>query len=329
MKRLISLLLLAALLCGCQQQEETLPSFEPAVETTVETTLPAQTEAPVEAFSFSELEYIEFLFASGAGGWGTTLTIHPDGSFTGEFYDSNMGIRDTEYSNGSVDLSDFTGQLGQPQWVNDYTCSLKIENIQYEVAPGTVEIREGIRYSYGTAYGLTDTEELLLYLPGAPISELPEGYLPWAMLYDYEGTDLPHYGIYNPSQEQGFYGTDLHIKIHSQLEAAEVAAAEIDLWLEEHYTQTDMNQAAQDKFLLWDDMLNQLWRVLKKVLPEEEMKQLTNEELQWIKDKEAAALDAAAEYDGGSMYPMVYSATLANLTKERVYELAKLLPAVD
>ena len=327
MKRMILLLLLAVLLCGCaEQQEETLPSFSAPAETT----LPAVTEATASlpAFSFGALKYTEFHFNSGAGAWGTVLVINPDGSFFGTFHDSNMGIREAEYPNGSVDLSNFTGQLGQPQWVNEYTCSLKIESIQYEVAPGTVEIRDGIRYSYGTAYGLVGTEELLLYLPGAPISELPASYLPWAFLYEYEGSDFPHYGIYNPEQEQGFYGINIIANIHDQLQTAEETIAAMDAYLETHYTQADMNMHAEEEYRIWDDLLNQLWQVLKKVLPEEEMRQLTNEELQWIKDKEAAALEAAAEYEGGSMYPMVYSGTLTQLTRERVYELLELLDAL-
>ena len=333
MKRVLLIFLAALLLCGCsQEQKETLPSFAPAEETAAaETAMPMETEetVPEADFSFSDLQYTEFHFNSGVGGWGTILTIHSDGSFTGEFYDSNMGIREEEYPNGSVDLSNFSGQLSQPQWVNEYTCWLKIESIQYEVTPGTVEIRNGIRYSYGTAYGLVGTEELLLYLPGAPIAELPASYLPWAFLYEYEDPDLPRYGIYNSEQEQGFYGLNIITNIHEQLQIAEETIAAMDAYLETHYTQAEMNAHAQEKYRIWDDLLNQQWQVLKKVLPEEEMRQLTNEELQWIKDKEATALEAAAEYEGGSLYPMVYSTTLSSLTRERVYELLELLPNSD
>lgn len=331
MKRIVSVfLLMAVLLCGCGQvHEETLPSFAPPAETAVtERTEPSQTEAalPEANFSFGELEYLEFHFNSGAGGWGTVLIIHPDGSFTGSFQDSNMGIREAEYPNGSIDLSDFSGQFSQPQWQDEYTGLLKIEDIRYEVEPGTVEIRDGVRYSYGTAYGLTETEALLLYLPGKPLDALPEEYLPWAGLYGYEGTELPHYGLYNPGHESGFYSHNILDTIRSSVEAAEEAAAEVDLWLETNYTQADMNYGAQQKYLIWDGTLNQLWQDLKGLLSDEEMRQLTNEELAWIKEKEQAALDAAAEYEGGSLYPAVYYGTLADLTKQRVYELLELLP---
>lgn len=330
MKRMILLLLTALLLCGCvQKQEETLPSFSLPEETAVtETTLPAETDIalPEAAFSFGELEYLEFHFNSGAGGWGTVLVIYPDGSFAGTFQDSNMGIREPEYPNGSVDLSNFTGQFSTPQWVNPYTCLLKIEQLQYEITPGTVEIREGIRYSYGTAYGLTETEELLLYLPGAPLAELPEDYLPWAFLYGYEGSELPHYGLYNPGHESGFYSLNILDNIRASVQTAEEAVASADEQLDEFSTQADMNYAAQQKYLVWDDTLNQLWRDLKTILDKDTMAALTAEELQWIEEKEKAARDAAGEYEGGSLYPTVYYSTLVDLTKQRVYELLELLP---
>ena len=138
--------------------------------------------------------------------------------------------------------------------------------------------------------------------------------------------ELPHYGLYNPGQWTGFYSLNVLDKVRFSVQTAEEAAAQVDLWLEEACTQADMNYAAQQKYLIWDEALNQLWQDLKDLLSEEEMRQLTNDELQWIKDKEAAALEAAAEYEGGSMYPMVYSGTLAQLTKERVYALLELLP---
>ena len=115
-------------------------------------------------------------------------------------------------------------------------------------------------------------------------------------------------------------------RIQKEKEAAEKAEADIDLWLETHYTQADMNDAAQQKYQVWDDALNQLWADLKGLLGEEEMRELTNEELAWIREKEAAALEAAAEYEGGSIYPAVYSGTLTSLTKQRVYELLEYLP---
>lgn len=325
MKRFTVSLLLTLLLCGCgQKQDETMPSFVAPTEPEAN----AETEAPLPKvnFSFDDLEYLEFHFNSGAGAWGTVLIIRPDGSFWGTYQDTDMGDQDEAYPNGSIHISNFSGQFSQLQRQDAYTGVLKIEELHYDVEPGTVEIRDGARYSYTTAYGLTETEELVLYLPGKPLEQLPEQYLSWANLYGYEGTALPHYGLYNPGHGTGFYSLNILDKVRFSVQHAEEVAAEVDTWLEEAYTQADMNYAAQQKYLIWDEALNQLWADLKGLLSEEEMRKLTNEELAWIREKEAAALEAAAEYEGGSIYPAVYSGTLASLTKQRVYELLEYLP---
>lgn len=54
----------------------------------------------------------------------------------------------------------------------------------------------------------------------------------------------------------------------------------------------------------------------------EEMAVLTEEELRWIADKEAAAQEAGAEFEGGSKQPLIMNQKAAALTSDRVYELA-------
>ena len=54
----------------------------------------------------------------------------------------------------------------------------------------------------------------------------------------------------------------------------------------------------------------------------EEMAVLTEEELRWIADKEAAVQEAGAEFEGGSMQPLIMNQKAAALTRDRVYELA-------
>ena len=44
-----------------------------------------------EAFDFELLSNQTFYFSSGAGAWGTEMDISADGSFTGNFHDSEMG----------------------------------------------------------------------------------------------------------------------------------------------------------------------------------------------------------------------------------------------
>lgn len=54
----------------------------------------------------------------------------------------------------------------------------------------------------------------------------------------------------------------------------------------------------------------------------EEMAVLTEEELRWIADKEAAVQEVGAEFEGGSMQLLIMNQKAAALTSDRVYELA-------
>ncbi len=76
---------------------------------------------------------------------------------------------------------------------------------------------------------------------------------------------------------------------------------------------------------MWDAALNQTWNVLKQILDEEAMSALTAEELEWIALKEQAVAEAGAEYEGGSIRPMIMDLKAAEMTEERVYELMNLL----
>lgn len=316
-------------LCACRDGD-VIAAASPAPETDpAPTTLPLLTEeaSPLEAFSYLALQYTDFLFCSGAGAWGTTLHIEADGSFSGTYQDSEMGDNAESYPHGTVYYCAFTGQLGDPIKVNDYTYTLPIQVLQYSHAPDTQELKKQQRWCYTTAFGLEGTQALTLYLPGAPLEALPPEYCQWVGgLYSTEETELPFYGVYNEPEQFGFSSSNRIQSIRASVMVAEEAAANVDAQLDEYATQADMNAAAQQHYLIWDGVLNELWAVLKQVLAEDAMQQLTEEQLSWIQEKEAAAQSAAAEFQGGSLAPMAYSSTAANMTKERVYYLLGYLP---
>lgn len=148
------------------------------------------------SFSFADVSRLEFWFGSGAGAWCTVLTVHNDGTFEGEYHDSDVDV---------MRLCNFTGKFSEPVRVNDYTYSARLEQIKLERTPGTEAVKDGIKIIYSEPYGLDDAEELLFYLPGAPVQELPEAYQGWMRGYgNYIGTELPFYGLYNVSGEQGY-----------------------------------------------------------------------------------------------------------------------------
>lgn len=109
--------------------------------------------------------------------------------------------------------------------------------------------------------------------------------------------------------------------------AAELAAVEEQAELLREALQNDSSQAAlnvtaEELYQLWDQELNDLWNRLQASMRAEEMSALTAEELQWIAFKEAEVAAAGQEYEGGSIYASIVYGKAAELTRERVYELA-------
>ena len=150
-----------------------------------------------------------FVFASGVGAWDTQLTISPDGSFTGVYHDADMGDTGEGYPNGTEYICEFTGQFSQPTRVDDYTWSVQLESLTYDGVPENGMIRDGIRYVCSTPYGVEGGQEFLIYLPGAPVADLPEGFCSWVgtQLVDADNnkvTELPFYGLYNVTTQDGF-----------------------------------------------------------------------------------------------------------------------------
>ena len=150
-----------------------------------------------------------FVFASGVGAWDTQVTIAPDGSFSGVYHDADMGGTGEGYPNGTEYICEFTGQFSQPTQVDDHTWSVQLESLSYDGVPETEEIRDGIRYVCSTPYGIEGGEEFLIYLPGAPVADLPEGFCNWVgtQLVDANNdraTELPFFGLYNVTTQEGF-----------------------------------------------------------------------------------------------------------------------------
>jgi len=86
-------------------------------------------------------------------------------------------------------------------------------------------------------------------------------------------------------------------------------------------TTKDMIDHANERYKQWDATLNEIYGVLKSQLSASDMKNLQNEEIQWIKKRDIKAKENSSEMKGGTMEPVLYTGSLAQSTKERCYEL--------
>jgi len=293
------------------------------------------TESVETGFTFAEVENIAFYFSSGAGAWHTELNIHPDGTFDGYYYDSDMGDTGEGYPNGVMYYSAFDGQFSQLQKVDDFTYSFKIENITLQNEPGTEEIMDGTLYRYSEAYGLEKGGEMHMYLPKSQLSNLPEGYLSWIQweLADVNDGELPFYGLYNTASENGFSGYATGADTENQTDSIDAELAEIEAKSVEIETrlssamlnQMELNQLSAEWYTLWDDELNSIWSRLKEKLDEETMAAIKEEQISWIEYKESEVAAKGEEFGMGSMRPLEENTLAAEMTRERVYELIELL----
>lgn len=151
-----------------------------------------------------------YQFLSGAGGWRTELYLNEDGSFTGLFIDGELGSADPEkYPQGTTYRCEFTGSFTEPKKVGEYVYSVHVQSLEYD-APGTEAIEDGMRYITAEPYGLDDVDEILIYLPGYPVSELPEAFYSWILsarqYYQGNGPEnLPFYVLGNVNGEEAFF----------------------------------------------------------------------------------------------------------------------------
>ncbi|MEE1305031.1 MAG: lysozyme inhibitor LprI family protein [Agathobacter sp.] len=90
-------------------------------------------------------------------------------------------------------------------------------------------------------------------------------------------------------------------------------------------TQTEMNMYASQIYELWDDELNLIWDMLSDYMGETEFEALKIIQNEWIKERDKQMEEAAEENGGGSLAPMLKATAGAELTKEKVIELAKII----
>lgn len=188
MRKQLTLLLLAAVLClagSACKQAPALPGEYP----------------------------MELVFSSGAGAWRTTLLLNADGSFTGQYSDSDMGDAGEGYPNGTLYLCTFSGRFEiQPTDENGVT-PLRLAELTREDEVGRIEFRDGIRCIYSEPIGLYVYEEdrlaemLRFYTPDTPVAELSEEMLYfWPFCFSEAPPDtLESFALWSPESGSAFF----------------------------------------------------------------------------------------------------------------------------
>ncbi len=167
----------------------------------------ALTGTVAEGSFFDRLEGVEWSFSSGAGGWSTDMRILPDGSFSGEYHDSEMGEIGDEYPNGTVYACSFIGHMSMIEQVNENTWKISVDALKADEGQEKETIDDGIRFVYDDPYGISAGDEMLLYQPGTPVSGFTEDMKLWAHLLGEDATpELKYWFLFSEKNESGFVG---------------------------------------------------------------------------------------------------------------------------
>ena len=119
-----------------------------------------------------------------------------------------------------------------------------------------------------------------------------------------DGNDEPQTMSYRQLAEQKVKETE-----------QQVDAIEAEVNANSGLSEEEYEQILNEEYTLWDDSLNSVWSYLKEALSSEEMDNLTQEEMQWISDKEAAINSARNQSEKEALIQGI------NITKDRVYSL--------
>ncbi len=151
---------------------------------------------------------LEFIMASGAGAWYTSLILHPDGSFQGIYSDAEA-VAAEEYPRGTNYYCEFSGRFDEITKTGEYSYSMRLAELNCQTEPDKVWIEDQIRYIGSEAFGVEQGETFYFYLPGAPLADLDEAFTEWSPDYhlwrDGSVDRLFSYGIYNVDGGYGFF----------------------------------------------------------------------------------------------------------------------------
>ena len=162
----------------------------------------AQRELTDNASKFPDAP-LTFQFTNGTDAWSTLLTLQPDGSFTGTYRDTDMGENSEAYPGGICHICEFSGRFTDIRQIGDHAWLMKLSELTAKRPRGEVWIEDQTQYIAAEPHGMNWSIEFLLYAPGTPAEEMPEGIWDW-----YPGGEvetLGGWGLYGIGSGAGFF----------------------------------------------------------------------------------------------------------------------------
>ena len=306
-----------------EMQEETNPMQEAGEMQ--EETIPMQEAEEIDDQSiFEELSKCQFWYSSGAGGWGEEFVIEKDGCLRGECHDSDMGDNGEGYENGTTYFAGYFGRFTEVEKVDEYTYRMKLADMEYKNEVGTEEIVDGTRYVYTESFALGENDMFYVYMPGTPVSGFSEDVWMWLRSGNESETELTMIAIVDEKNGHG-------ICSYERMSPVEDARMNYDSYKEsydyyskkasEGMTTLEMRESASQMYEVSDECLNYLWQIIRYNVEGAEYDEILAEQREWIQKKEETAAAVEEEWGQGTLGPVIYMDTLAEMTMERCAQL--------
>ena len=329
----VVLVLMAVFIAGCGStapaEIQTISSeTSESVQTEEQSTVSESKAEEIVELTFADLSKYSFEFSSGAGAWGEWFTIEKDGYFTGLFNDSNMGETGEGYEDGTRYSSSYFGHFTNLTKIDEHTYQMTLADISYKEPIGTEEISDKVLYIYTGSYCLGGTDTFTIYLPGTPLDVLSEDIYSWIRYSNQSETELTMIIIADETNGYGIYSYDRPDSLEDAQLTYSSYKESYDYYgelLAEATTTAEMVEYSARMYELSDNCLNEIWHLIRYNVEEDQYNEILEEQREWIKQKEAAATEASAEYEGGSFAAVAYNDKLASLTIERCEELIEYL----
>lgn len=312
--------------CGAKSDvNENMTSKDQVAESESEETSDLTSADAAEETSdltFADLSKLQFEFMSGAGGWSEEFTINKDGSFQGNYHNSDMGDTGEGYPDGTIYCSSYTGQFTELHKINDYTYDMKLADISYEDTVGTDEICDEVHYIYTESSCLSGNDTFKVYLRGTPLSELSEEEIFWISYENESETELTMIIIVDDKNEYGIYSYQKPDPLEEAKMTYDTYKNSYDSYdnkCSEAETTLEIVECTESMYKASDDCLNYIWNLIKYNVDEDKFNEILAEQREWIAQKEERAEEITSE--GGSLAAADCNRIVAELTMERCKEL--------
>ena len=113
----------------------------------------------------------KYLYSGGAGGWSNLLEVSDDGSFNGVYKGKTVTADNPEKD--ATCKCEYSGLFDNATKVSAYCYSLSVAQMEYP-APDRECSEDGVSFFSCIPYGIADSKDILVFLPGCKVSDIPD-----------------------------------------------------------------------------------------------------------------------------------------------------------